>query len=220
MKPLEIWQTLNERQQHYLTAIYRVDQEKESYRKSLGADGNFFDRKPAREWRKIHYYSANPFLSSRSRLQQEIGADHIDEGTGSTFEALAARGLIEVNRATHIWLTKQGRAVARAGLNERPARKPKGAFSFSTWNALKTAYDAGKEGLQQHSSFCLYGKSAWATWVRLRDHKLRLVAERRDGPAGDYRLYITDAGRTFYEANLAVHQQLYPELYEEKPHED
>jgi hypothetical protein len=69
----------------------------------------------------------------------------IDEGTGSTFNALEARKLIECqeNFAKHqvflseVQLTKLGRAVARAGLGvSAPKLLPKGQLRERQWEAL------------------------------------------------------------------------------------
>jgi hypothetical protein len=58
----------------------------------------FHDRPKASEWRWMAYSEPIPILNKpASRLYEAIKkAAKIDQGTGSTFDALAARGLVQV----------------------------------------------------------------------------------------------------------------------------
>lgn len=88
------WDDLNTRQQAYLTAIFDQDQENERNEQSQWSRGG--RPRPAIEWRWM-FYGLRPDLGIESPLRARLRATHqIDEGTGSTFEALAERGLILV----------------------------------------------------------------------------------------------------------------------------
>src|SRR5258708_35144157 len=82
------WADLNKRQQHYLQAVYEVDQAQEANVKWLGSQGRW-NNTPASEWRWM------PHNASGAALLRKIqNAGYRDEGTGSTFAALERRGLV------------------------------------------------------------------------------------------------------------------------------
>src|SRR6266852_403686 len=84
------WGDLNERQQEYLQAIFEVDQEQEADEHSMWTRGG--RTRPAREWRWIEY---GMFDGMPTSLYSKLYLRNlIDEGTGSTFNALEARNLI------------------------------------------------------------------------------------------------------------------------------
>ncbi|HET8852391.1 MAG TPA: hypothetical protein VFN02_07685 [Ktedonobacteraceae bacterium] len=86
------WADLNERQQRCLQAIYDQDQENERLEKSRWSRGG--RPRPAVEWRWM-YYGIVPELNMDSPLRRRLRAARlIDEGTGSTFTALAERKYI------------------------------------------------------------------------------------------------------------------------------
>lgn len=215
---------LNERQWHYLKAIFDADQEKEASIKYWQARGEW-NQPPASEWRWMNYTP----LTNDTLLYEKIGKEHIDPGTGSTFEALETRKLIECRYTDSgvldkpiVWvkITSLGRKIVRAKFPDAPRPKAKGLFSEWTWRALKMAYEAGDTGIPQKDS--RYGGISWNTWVILRNHKLGLVEEfvfewaeregRRVPRNGGIR--ITGAGKGFYQANLEKHRAAYPDLYE------
>lgn len=221
----QIWGELNDRQRHYLKAVYVIDQQYEADEKSAWIQGR--RRRPASEWRWMEYHPTGPIY--RSALQLEIGDEHIDKGTGSTFEALEERGLIECKYQPSwsgtpllsVKLTTKGRAVARTGLNAQPQR-PKGSFSRAMWRALKMAYEAGDDGLKPEGFISSrYGGIDWHyTWVHLRNYKGgELVTEKQmfkgnEGYGGKYNLVITSFGKQLYKERLEMHRNLYPDLYE------
>jgi hypothetical protein len=82
------WADLNKRQQTYLQAVYEVDQAKEADMKWLGSQGRWTNT-PASEWRWMPYNAAGAAL-----LRKIKDAGSVDQGTGSTFEALERRGLV------------------------------------------------------------------------------------------------------------------------------
>lgn len=206
------WDALNERQRHYLTAIYEVDQSQEEDQRVAGAMGDW-DRQPASEWRWIRYYSEH----GDTEVQEAIGREHIDPGTGSTFAALEKRGLIETTGNVDqfnlkIKITKQGRAAVRAALGVKSNAKPAGLLSEWTWKALKLAYEAGNDGVTGERWTAHYGGISWETWLRLRNHKKGEMVEEFPGGGG---LRITWAGRGMYLERLSLHQQHYPHLYQD-----
>ena len=84
------WAGLNERQQQYLQAIYETDQEQEADERGMWKRGG--TPRPAREWRWMEY---GVFSGVGSTLYTKLYLRKlIDEGTGSTFNALEKRGFI------------------------------------------------------------------------------------------------------------------------------
>ncbi len=82
------WADLNKRQQTYLQAVYEVDQTQEANVRWLGSQGRWVST-PASEWRWM------PYNASGSALLRKIkDAGYVDQGTGSTSEALERRGLV------------------------------------------------------------------------------------------------------------------------------
>jgi hypothetical protein len=111
---------LNARQRAYLTAIFDVDQPVEADMRSMPFSP-FQHRPKASEWRWLEYSDPIPLINKpASRLYDAIQqASKIDQGTGSTFSALADRGLIDVatrgiDGYTHIRMTTAGRKLARS----------------------------------------------------------------------------------------------------------
>lgn len=217
------WEELNERQKEYLRLIYHYDQQNERIEKAKYH--NFQQQRPASEWRWIKFDS----LYSKLKLAPEptlksalrIGG-LIDPGTGSTFSALESRGFIECEHEsdrslaqpflTRVKLTKLGRAVARAGLGEKPEKKrSKGQLRERQWEALcsvvKEPFDQDVIGSGN------YGGFSWRwTWLRLRD--LGFVQEQRYWETGKHRhrMIVTDKGRAYYEENLSRYREIYPEI--------
>ncbi len=117
------WEDLNERQQRYLQAIYKTDQEQEADERGMWK--RVGKPRPAREWRWMEYGVINDVgstLYTKLYLRKLI-----DEGTGSTFNALESRGFITCkytrirrngNRTFDSFLmlqiTKEGRALVRS----------------------------------------------------------------------------------------------------------
>lgn len=118
------WQELNDRQRQYLEVIYRADTEAEAAEAASWKRG--WKRRPANVWRWLSYNLTN--LGSPTPLKRRLlRQDLVDQGTGSTFDALARRGLILYEEGdglmARIRLTTQGRKVARMGLGESTTKK-------------------------------------------------------------------------------------------------
>jgi hypothetical protein len=79
------WQSLNKRQQAYLTAIYEVDQEQEAAERARAA--RFYHARPAEEWRWM-LYATLAFTGDTPVKRRLRTVGLVDPGTGSTFEAL------------------------------------------------------------------------------------------------------------------------------------
>lgn len=212
-KDVALWNSLNKRQRHYLKAVYIVDQENEEYWRSEGAQGNF-DTPPASEWRWIHYHPIG-YDGDESRLQEEIGRKLIDPGTGSTFEALEKRELIECRYETvgdfsvlYVKMTSKGRRVVRAADTEyKPKPKqPKGYLQKWHWELLALLY---REGEVKRSGDEYNGQwFSWKTFLRLRDYKPEgLVRETKDGGAK-----LTGAGQNFYERQYRFYRREYRDV--------
>jgi hypothetical protein len=106
-----IWKELNERQQQYMRIIYLTDQLQESNAKGIMR----MERRsiPADRWRWMEY--ADLYVGHTRFKQRFIDAQLVDQGTGSTFEALKERELILIKYDGAIWirLTTRGRALVR-----------------------------------------------------------------------------------------------------------
>jgi hypothetical protein len=217
-----IWNELNPRQRQYLRTIYANDQSNEASEKAFRANGQW-DRPGAAVWRWLLYATLE---YSHTQLKADLRRVGVDSGTGSTFEALERRGLIECKYTDQdtsyegrlapnsprwyvfIKITKQGRAVVRANdPGYKPAKRwPVGILRLRQWQAIEALYHAGEEGLDYN------GYSRQFVWLRLKDYKQRgveypLVRE------GEQRAVITPEGRAYYEAFKDHYRTLYPELY-------
>ncbi len=192
-KALTRWRELNDRQRAYLVAVYSADQAAEATERSAWSRG--LERRPADEWRWLLYGS--PLVESP--LQLALAAeDLVDRGTGSTFAALADRGLLLTRHARmrvvlggragtvevlYVRMTALGRKVARAGLGDKaPEKLPVGGLREWHWRALAKAYAAGERGLDDEGG-ASYGRVGWRTWLRLRDY----LAPLRDRQPGQRR---------------------------------
>ena len=126
-KEQRLWKELNRRQQIYLRLIFEIDQHREALKR--GEDGRRSGSRSTSQWRWIEY--AEIFGKSTTLRMRIKEAGEIDPETGSTFKVLSMRKLIEIRypyddlRWLDCKLTKQGRAVVRAGLRlEAPKKAP------------------------------------------------------------------------------------------------
>lgn len=214
------WDDLNERQQAYLTAIYQTDQEAEASENSRWHQG--LQKRPADVWRWLRHETTaygDSLLKGRIR-----NLNMLDPGTGATYNALEARGLIlcqYANRRDEITLsvrmTTQGRKLVRQATGAKAERLERGELREWHWNALTAAYRAGDAGLDGGSS---YGGILWKTWLRLchygKGHEAALaetIAYQRKGQVTeDHRMHITHYGIEFYERHYAYYRQKYPDV--------
>jgi DNA-binding Xre family transcriptional regulator len=221
---LAIWTQLNARQQSYLKLIHQIDQEKEREEKQRAFRGQ---RRPAEVWRWLFY---GDVALVASPLKQSIrNKNLVDPGTGSTYEALERRKLIECRGEVpelDVKLTPLGRKVARTGLGEpspRRTRTPKGMLSELAWEALVLAYCAGEEGLKQEWGFRFSGIHVF-TWDRLQDYlEGALVQEiyhpedSGRGNPGSSRIHITRLGIRFYHLHWEQYSSAYPDIDAPRP---
>lgn len=225
------WEDLNKRQQRYMQAIYEVDQETERQEKSVWSRGG--RPRPAIEWRWM-YYGIIPELGIDSPLRARLkSARLVDEGTGSTFEALSTRKYILVQyrpviggTSTYVQITPAGRKLVRQAMGEQREKVlPTGTLREWHWKAMALAWSARPAGVKDEDSS--YGHISWNTWLRLRDYKVSgeerpLVKEYRTSsgvynPAVGYTpdfhwIRLTAFGEQFYRENWARYQELYPEV--------
>ena len=112
----------------------------------------------------------------------------VDQGTGSTFSALADRGLVSVQwhrdqrarpgRAAPAHVDR-GAAAQRAPGPGGKAYKapPAGTLKEWHWRALAKAYAAGDEGLE--GEYGAYARIGERTWQRLLEYKRGALVEER-----------------------------------------
>ena len=234
------WQSLNKRQQDYLTAIYQADQEVEAEERSSFSRGG--RSRPAEQWRPMPYGSSFPGRLPLPVKKHLNWTEQISEGTGSTLEALEKRGLIamqhlsvEALRSRGIitkWqgilepepipvieITPLGRKMVRQALGIQMTRHVTGTLQEWHWRALVLAYVAreGKGVAMEYGHYGDYGRIGWKTWLRLREYTpAPLIQEYHEqspgSPHTNYYVQITSFGIAFYERAFARYQALYPSI--------
>jgi hypothetical protein len=183
----------------------------------------FQQRPKAAEWRWLEYSEPVPEIAwPGSRLWTAIKKmAPIDQGTGSTFRALADRGLVQIEerefnvhgqRKPYIRMTPAGRKLVRSWTGTKAYQAPPtGTLREWHWRALGLAYAAGETGLL--GEYGDYGGLGWPTWRRLLDYRWgALVTEHGLRPPYDHRLRITAAGRQLYERDWQRYRELYPHV--------
>ncbi|GAA0983036.1 hypothetical protein GCM10009555_053960 [Acrocarpospora macrocephala] len=231
-KALQDWKGLNDRQQAYLIACYREDQEAEAHAKQEHAAGR--DPGGAAVWRKLPFtIKADPALTGYTAIQIRLREQgQHDPGAGASLAALARRGLIELSEdeaevfplgfvtRVLVELTRSGRACARAGLGESgPIRAPRQLLSEWLWQNLVKVATAGAEGLAEAG---LWGKSRFFLGVGFRPSGIPSrgyvnAISVREEVAGDsyvkeYRWHLTEAGRQHLKQYLDTYRTLYPHV--------
>lgn len=222
---------LNERQRQYIQAIYETDQEQEAEERGMWKHGG--KPRPARVWRWMEY---GVFDGVGSTLYTKLYLRKlVDEGTGSTFNALEVRGFIKckytwkrrdgdreaMERFLMLQITKEGRALVRTATGAKAYRPgAPGTLREWHWKAMVEAWKARPAGVESVNGY--YGHIGWNTWLRLRDFKAgALVEEYRTG--GPYLAHVgytidihwirlTPFGEQFYRDNWQHYRQLYPEV--------
>ena len=227
-------ETLNARQRAYLLAIFEADQEAEQDMRELPYRP-FQQRPKASEWRWLEYKEPVPIIGEPgSALWRRIKKlDLVDQGTGSTFSALADRGLVNVQwhrinvhgqGIPHVRMTTAGRKLARSWTGQKAYKAPPaGTLKEWHWRALAKAYAAGDEGLE--GEYGVYAHIGERTWQRLLEYKLgplavdghgALVEERGMGEYHDHRqvrrVHITPNGHALYESEWGRYRELYPDV--------
>jgi hypothetical protein len=150
---------LNDRQRAYLLAIFETDQETEAAIRSIPYRP-FEQRPKASEWCWLEYSkgvpeAGRPATALYTRIKK---LELVDQGTGSTFSALADRGLVEVNwHGRDVWgqlrpyvrLTPAWRRLGRSWTGAKAyTALPAGTLKEWHWRALARGYGAGDEGLE------------------------------------------------------------------------
>lgn len=224
--PQVTWQSLNSRQQDYLTAIYHADQEVEADERRRWSRGG--RPRPAVEWRWMVYATLDGHDTPVKRHLRST--KQISEGTGSTLEALEKRKLIKVrydittyngreiltsDPIPTIQITPSGRALVRQALDIRGGRQVVGMLQEWHWRALAKAYAAGSTGVREEGLG--YGRIGWNTWLRLRDYKIHgieypLIREQSG-------VSITAWGIGYYERTFVRYHELYPDVAAPAPAE-
>lgn len=171
------WTELNRRQQRYLLAIFETDRDQEAHER--GAFRRSERSRPAEVWRWVRYATEGMPLTDAA-LKARIGAAKlIDQGTGSTFNALERRGYIICRYAGQseslvldLKLTPADRKLARHGAGIEAPRQPvTGQLREWQWTALAQLY-SGRSGT---------AANPWAGWAeRPADRPLAGSTERRD----------------------------------------
>lgn len=238
---------LNARQRHYLLAAYQLDQQIEQQRRRDFARGMPDpERTPAAVWRAMPYgrwqhrvLEGKPPMPLRELLDPQL----VSSGTGSTWKALAERGLVEVSERTicfpslslreqydlpHVSLTRAGRKLARELLGEvRPPRPkkpqpPEGLLPYLAWRALAAAYAQEPDGLvavregTPGGGRVLYGDLLFAWLEPLLAPGL--LAARPPGSADPASYGLTVAGHAYYHQYFQVNQAAWPRVAAELPH--
>src|SRR5262249_18716917 len=150
-----------------LRCIYHQDQIQERYEKWRSA--REWTHLPAKEWRRIEY--ADTYAGYTPIKQALIDEKLVDQGTGSTFQALEKRGYITVawisprNTTVHIWLTAKGRKLVRDSLDiQTPKALKTGQLREWHWRALCRAYACGAFGMSyDQDTGDGYGYVSWKT---------------------------------------------------------
>ncbi len=229
------WAELNERQRQYMQAIYETDQEQEADERGTWKRGE--RRRPARQWRWMEYGVFNGVgstLYTKLYLRQLV-----DEGTGSTFNALEKRGFITC-KYTHIrrsgqkvldsflmlQITSTGRKLVRTATGDRREKRLlPGTLREWHWKAMVEAWKARPAGIM--ADYGDYGGIGWNTWLRLRDYKAGALIEEyqtwtqvqrstygQTWPESRpvYWLRLTSFGEQFYWEQWAKYRELYPQV--------
>ncbi len=233
------WADLNERQQHYMQAIYETDQEQEADERSMWKRGG--TPRPAQVWRWMEY---GVFDGVGSTLYTKLYLRKlIDEGTGSTFNALESRGFITckytwkrrdggreaLERFLMLQITPAGRKLVRSATGAK-AYQPgsPGILREWHWRAMAEAWKARPVGLTSEYGED-YGHIGWNTWLRLRDFKAGPLIEEYATP-GKYLAHVgytpqkhwlrlSALGEQFYRENWQRYRDLYPDVDAPTPDE-
>jgi hypothetical protein len=229
------WAGLNQRQRQYLQTIYETDQEQEADERGMWKRGG--TPRPARAWRWMEY---GVFDGVGSTLYTKLYLrELIDEGTGSTFNALEKRGFIlckytmaRRDSQRHILepflmvqITTQGRRLVRAATGAQAYRHGSpGVLKEWHWKAMVEAWKSRPQGVKNENGY--YGHIGWNTWLYLRDYKVQgdnkpLIEEYSTW--GDYLAHVgytpqihwlrlTPFGEQYCRENWQRYCELYPEV--------
>ncbi|HEV2125880.1 MAG TPA: hypothetical protein VGW38_24245, partial [Chloroflexota bacterium] len=225
--PLALWEELNDRQRAYLREAFALDQETEAAIAQRRARG-FYNDEPASVWRWLRYgyvHSVDDPPGLALRLKRQ---GFTDEGTGSTWQALARRGLIRVRYVGHpllprenlleVQLTPLGRRVMRTvEPTAAKAKRPAGALTEWQWRGLARVVAAMPEGIPYDIGYPGIGETTLRRLEEGRDGALVVQVDPETGkrPRWGWRdmgavLRLTERGRTYYEQHYATYRERYP----------
>jgi len=230
LKPTPTPPKLNDRQRHYLLAAYQTDQQVEQDRKRDYLRGTN-DRRPAAEWRWLPYgcwehWMGRPPTPLREQLAN-LDAKLISEGTGSTWRALAQRGLLEVEdqlpylvadlpevmhyTLPHIRLTPAGRKLARQLAGEVRTKKPGKVLARATWQLLIQLWQRDPNATHQTPDYA--GSDVFSRLER------GVPVQKVLGQANHERLMegwptygLTTVGRIYYYQHYAANVAAHPDV--------
>ncbi|MBR7833291.1 helix-turn-helix transcriptional regulator [Actinospica durhamensis] len=229
---IDMWQSLNDRQQIYLGEIMRDDRMTETEMWMRRAQHLPVPR--AARWRKLPLTLGAPAsVVGYTRLQERLRRRGVhDPGAGATVHALARRGLVkitedsvevagvgEVERVL-VEITRTGRAAARAGLGEpRDPGPPEHLLSEWLWRVVVRVAAAEPEGLDDDA---LAGRSLFYIGVGYSGRAGRrpsrglidsVPVKAEDGShVLEYRWCLTPLGRRHVVEYLPAYQELYPHV--------
>jgi predicted transcriptional regulator len=217
--------TLNEHQWQYLISIFNQDQEQEEINKK-----DFFRGRslPAKEWRKIEYYYIAYFKKSSYFREKMIKEGcKINQGTGSTFIALKARGLIELEEerrkapfpvkwftVTIIKITQKGRKLVREKLGIK--REKSDCLSEAKWERLLRVFLI-RANVSVASNGYIDFEYVWQPLINKGFVRFGRIGVSSD-TYGEECFLITEKGERFIIENYTFYKIKYPEItanYEE-----
>jgi hypothetical protein len=221
---------LNDRQRRYLLAAYHTDQATEHERKLAYLRGTD-DRRPAAEWRWLPYgcwehWAGRPPTPLREQLAS-VNARLISEGTGSTWRALAQRGLLEVEEQIpylvadlpavmhyslpHIRLTPASRKLARQLLGEVRAKKPSKVLAPATWQLLTQLW--AQDPNVTHHQPAYASSEAFERLARSAPLKKVLGRANHQHLVEGWPTYsLTTVGLIYYHQHYAANVAAYPDV--------
>lgn len=228
-KARRAWDDLNDRQRTYLTAIYDADQANEEAHRAESARD--WSKTPAREWRRLD------FNGPYSRIAPILRHHCVyDSGAGSTLSALCTRGLIDtatrpglLSDPVDVWITREGRAAARAGLGVGSVGKARWALSQWLWRQMAVVAKAGEQGLPVDDLFGSAELYLSTDEGHIKGNRPYLVCVKstvtytpRDFHLNPYpgatatrteRHYrFSEQGRAHYVEYVAQYRELYPDI--------
>jgi hypothetical protein len=219
------WDALDDRERAYLTFIYEDDRDNEQTHRSLNAKG--MDRHfRAREWRRIQFNgrvsSADRF--GRATLEDRFRHAGLYDRHTATLTRLHRSGLIELDGTTrpiYLWLTKEGRSAARAGLADTTEEciRRAGLLPDYLWRDLVTIAVAGDDGVPETDLW-------WGIDRALTTKRRPFIETRRRVPREvehlqrpgmkltihEDRCYLTEQGRAHYVQHLTFYREVYPQV--------
>jgi len=153
------WADLNQPQQEYMQAMYETDQEQEADERGMWKRGG--TPCPASLWRLMEY---GVFDGVGSTLYMKLYLRKlVDEGTGSTFNALESRGFITckftwkrrdgdreaLERFLMLQITKERRKLVRSATGAKAHRPGSpGTLREWHWKAMSEAWKSRPAGVK------------------------------------------------------------------------